>query len=289
MRRIVNAIIKIYGVPHEIHIEVGRELKQSKHEKDLINKRNRQNQQNNDAWAKTIASIRECDVDEVTGKDLLKYALREQQNQKDAYTGAPINLERMILESNYCEIDHILPYSRTCEDGRDNKVLVLGSTNQNKRERTPYEWMTQDASLGAPDWEEYKARVVANEKYSRRKRESLLNTSLGADDEAKFLSRNLNDTRYMSIAIKNYLDDTLVFPDNGKKLHVFAVSGKATSTLRYSWGLNMGKGLTKDRTDDRHHAVDACVIAACSLSTIKRIAEAHSQGKKSFEQTRESR
>lgn len=289
MRRIVNAIIKIYGVPHEIHIEVGRELKQSKHEKDLINKRNRQNQQNNDAWAKTIASIRECDVDEVTGRDLLKYALREQQNQKDAYTGAPINLERMILESNYCEIDHILPYSRTCEDGRDNKVLVLGSTNQNKRERTPYEWMTQDASLGAPDWEEYKARVVANEKYSRRKRESLLNTSLGADDEAKFLSRNLNDTRYMSIAIKNYLDDTLVFPDNGKKLHVFAVSGKATSTLRYSWGLNMGKGLTKDRTDDRHHAVDACVIAACSLSTIKRIAEAHSQGKKSFEQTRESR
>lgn len=289
MRRIVNAIIRIYGVPHEIHIEVGRELKQSKREKSLISKRNRQNQQNNKIWAEVIAGIRGCDVEDVTGKDLLKYSLREQQDQKDAYTGEPINLERMVREERYCEIDHILPYSRTCEDGRDNKVLVLGSSNQNKRERTPYEWMVQDGNQGAPSWEAFKARVAANEKYPRRKKDRLLCTALGAEEEKRFLDRNLNDTRYMSIAVKSYLEDTLAFPESDSKAHVLAVAGGATSVLRYSWGLNLGEGSGKDRSDDRHHAVDACVIAACSASAIKKVAEAHSQGRESFKRARESR
>ncbi|WP_282191854.1 type II CRISPR RNA-guided endonuclease Cas9 [Adlercreutzia caecimuris] len=289
MRRIVNAVVKIYGVPHEIHIEVGRELKQSRHEKDLINKRNRQNQQNNKVWAETIAGMRGCDVGDVTGKDLMKYALREQQNQKDAYTGEPIDLERMVLEEHYCEIDHILPYSRTCEDGRDNKVLVLGSSNQNKRERTPYEWMTQDADCGAPSWEAFRASVLANNNYPRRKREHLLNTSLDSEAEGNFLARNLNDTRYMSIAIKNYLDNTLAFPEGDRKGHVLAVAGGATSALRYGWGLNFGADSTKDRADDRHHAVDACIIAACSKATVKKVAEAHSRGRDAFRQARESR
>lgn len=289
MRRIVNAIIRIYGVPHEIHIEVGRELKQTKHEKDLISKRNRQNRQNNKAWAETIAGIRGCAVEDVAKKDLLKYALREQQDQKDAYTGEPISLERMVLEEHYCEIDHILPYSRTCEDGSDNKVLVLGSSNQNKRERTPYEWMNQDADTDAPSWEEFRARVLANDKYSRRKRERLLNTELDADAEDRFLARNLNDTRYMSIAIKNYLEDTLAFPEKGPKTHVLAVAGGATSVLRYSWGLNFGENSTKDRSDDRHHAVDACVIAACTPGAIRKVAQARSQGWDAFKKMRESR
>lgn len=289
MRRIINAIIKMYGVPHEIHIEVGRELKQSKHEKAVIYKRNRQNQQNNKVWAETIAGIRGCTAEDVAGKDLLKYALREQQNQKDAYTGETIDLERMVLEPRYCEIDHILPYSRTSEDNRENKVLVLGSSNQNKRERTPYEWMTQDKGHNAPSWEKFKADVLANANYSRRKREHLLNTTLNEESEAKFIERNLNDTRYMSIAIKNYLEEMLDFPVSGPKTHVLAVAGGATGALRFVWGLNFGENSTKDRDDSRHHAVDACVIAACSFSTVKKVAEARSKGREAFKKARLSR
>lgn len=289
MRRIVNAIIKIYGVPNEIHIEIGRELKLSKREKVLINKRNRQNQQNNKIWAETIAGIRGCSTEDVTGKDLLKYALREQQDQKDIYTGESISLERMVLEDHYCEIDHILPYSRTCEDSRENKALVLASSNQNKRERTPYEWMTQDGGQGAPSWDDFKTSVMANNKFTRRKKDNFLCKMLDTETESKFLARNLNDTRYMSIAIKNYLEDTLAFPDSSLKTHVLAVAGRATSALRYSWGLNFSGSSGKDRGDDRHHAVDACVIAACSASIIKKVAEAHSRGRDYFKKARESR
>ena len=194
-----------------------------------------------------------------------------------------------MREDHYCEIDHILPYSRTSEDSRANKVLVLSKSNQDKRERTPYEWMTQDAGKpGVPNWDGYHARVVATVKHPR-KRANLLNTDLGPETEAKFLARNLNDDRYMSVAVKNYLEDCLLFPDSDRKRHVTAIAGGATGNLRWVWGLNSGSNNTKDRSDDRHHAVDAAVIAACSEATVQKVARARSLGRETFRHMRKSR
>lgn len=287
MRHIVNAIIRIHGVPDEIHIELGRDLKMSNKEKGLVDKRNRENAASNKKWATTAAGILGCTPEEVPGRIIRKLILREEQGEKDLYTGDSIDLEHLVRDDRYCEIDHILPYSRTCDDSRANKVLVLTKSNQDKRERTPYEWMTS-GEAGAPSWEEYRARVMALVK-SPRKRANYLNTDLGPDTQAKFLARNLNDDRYMSVAVKNYLEDCLLFPEDGRKRHVTAVAGGATGNLRWVWGLNFGSGNTKDRNDDRHHAVDAAIIAACSEATVKKVAEASAKGREAFKRERESR
>ena len=287
MRHIVNAIIRIHGVPDEIHIELGRDLKMSNREKLAVSKNQRANEAANKRWAEKAAIILGCSPEEVPGRIVRKLAMREEQGEKDAYTGAAIDLERLVRDDRYCEIDHILPYSRTCDDSRANKVLVLSKSNQDKRERTPYEWMTS-GEPSAPDWDEYRSRIMATVKYAR-KRANLLNTDLGPETQAQFLARNLNDDRYMSVAVKNYLEDCLLFPEDGRKKHVTAVAGGATGNLRWVWGLNFGQGNTKDRDDDRHHAVDAAIIAACSESTIKKVAEASSKGRETFKQLRKSR
>lgn len=289
MRRIVNAIIKIYGVPDEIHIELARELKQSKREKDAISKFQRKKEQANNRYREVAAGILNISPDEVSDRIIEKMAFREQQNDKDAYTGTTINLERLVTDSHYCQVDHVLPYSRTSDNSRNNRVLVLSTTNQNKRERTPFEWMNS-GEANAPAWNDYKKHVLANKNYSQRKKQVyLLNENLDSETEAQFISRNLNDTRYMSRATMAFLADTLEYPDDGRKRHVIAVAGSATSALRHVWGLNFGEGNVKDRSDDRHHAVDACVIAACSESTLKKVARARSRGYRSFKKTQESR
>lgn len=287
MRRIVNSVIKIHGVPDEIHIELGRELKQSKHEKDLVSKRNRENEARNKRLAKTAGEILGIAPEEVRGKVIRKMALREEQNEMDLYTGDSISLERLIKEDHYCEIDHILPYSRTCDDSRANKTLCLAKSNQEKKERTPYEWMTS-GEPGAPSWDEYKARIMTFVK-NARKRSHYLNDDLSEKTQGEFIARNLNDDRYMSVAVKNYLEDCLLFPEDGRKRHVTAVAGGATGNLRWVWGLNFGEGNKKDRSDDRHHAVDAAVIAACSEGTVKKIANESARGYKEFKRRRESR
>ncbi len=288
MRRIVNALIRLYGVPDEIHIELGRELKQSKHEKKVISKRQKANEAANKKWAGVAAGVLGIEPEAVPKRIVRKLIMREEQSERDLYTGIPIPLETLIRDDRCCEIDHILPYSRTCDDSRNNKVLVFSKSNQDKRERTPYEWMNSGED-GIPSWDEYRNRIIATIK-NPRKRANLLNTSLGDQKvQEGFLARNLNDSRYMSRAVKSYLEDSLAFPEDGRVKHVSAVAGGATGNLRWVWGLNFGKDGDKDRADDRHHAVDAAIIAACSDATVKKVAEVRALGRNSFKQMRESR
>lgn len=275
MRRIVNAIIRIYGVPDEIHIELGGELKHSSKERDRIRKKNSKNRVRNERLAQTAAEYLEVDPSEVPSRLIRKLALLEEQKSMDIYTGEAIKLERLLDDDRYAEIDHILPYSRTCDDSRNNKVLVLAKSNQDKRERTPFEWMTSGEPT-APSWNDFKERVFTNPNLSRKRR-YLLNENLDSDAQREFLNRNLNDTRYMSRAAKQWLEEALEYPDRGRKQHVVAVAGGATAVLRHSWGLNFGAGNTKDRDDNRHHAVDAAVIAACSQGSIQLVAKASSR------------
>lgn len=287
MRRVINAVIRLYGAPDEIHIELGRELKRSQREKKIISKRNSANKAAKKKWSSIAAGILGQEPDEVPGRIVQKLLLREEQGDKDLYTGSTIDLVQLVKDDRAYEIDHILPYSRTCDDNRDNKALVCSKSNQDKGQRTPYEWMTS-GEPSAPSWEEFEARVSDTVK-SPRKRAKLLNRDLGPDAEQGFIERNLNDTRYMSVAVRNYIEDSLLFPNDGRIRHVTAVAGGATGNLRWVWGLNFGTDNTKGRTDDRHHAVDAAVIAACSEATVKKVARESAKGRDALKRLRESR
>ncbi|MBR2683896.1 MAG: type II CRISPR RNA-guided endonuclease Cas9 [Atopobiaceae bacterium] len=276
MRRVINAIIKIHGVPDEIHVELSSDLKNSKVVRERIERRKKQRENEKATLRRTIASLLQCEPDDVTEGQLLRYELRQEQDDRDIYSGDQINLMRMLTDQTYAQIDHILPYSRTAIDSRSNKVLVLASSNAAKGERTPLEWMEQDSN--APDIDDYKKRVYALNLPSAKK-EKLLRRELSDDDAKQFLNRNLNDNRYLSRSLMNWLADTLAFADSDRR-HVYAVTGAGTAILRRSWGLNFGANGLKDRNDDRHHAIDAAVIAACSVSTIQAIATAHARSRR---------
>ena len=271
MRKVVNAICGKWGVPNEIHIELDRELRLPKRAKEEIAKANRKNEKERERIAIQAADILSCSPDEVSGRQIEKYRLWEEQENSDLYTGERIHVQRLLSDDTYTQIDHILPFSRTGENSRNNKVLVLSESNQQKREQTPYEWMNS-GHPGAPSWDEFKLRVQANQHLKHRKKEFLLEQDLESK-EVEFLQRNVTDTAYMSREVCAYLSDCLLFPDDGMKVHVVPTTGRATAWLRRRWGLNFGATGEKDRSDDRHHATDACVIAACSRSLVIKTAK----------------
>lgn len=272
MRKVVNAICREWGVPDEIHVELDRELALPKGRRDSIAKAQNRNRKENERVTKVIAEYLGCDPDQVKGSLVAKYELWEEQGGLDIYTGHRIELERLITDDQYTQVDHVLPFSRSGENSRSNKVLVLSKSNQDKRDRTPYEWMSS-GEPGAPGWDEYCARVQEMRKLGPRKRSYLLKAGFGSDDEAEFLQRSITDTAYMSREVCAYLADCLEFPDDGLKNHVVPTKGAATAWLRRAWGLNFGLTGVKDRSDDRHHATDACVIAACDRSLVIRTAK----------------
>lgn len=267
VRKVVNAVIATYGMPDEIRIELARELKHSRREKSIITKKNRLRDQRRKAARDVVAEALDCAPESVPAKLLRKYELWVEQGEQDLYTGSHISFERMVTDTAYCQIDHILPLSRTCDDSQDNKALVLSKSNQDKAERSPFEWFGEDVER----WDAFETRVCSLN-LGAGKRGRLLERNLVEKQEG-FVNRNLNDTRYACRAALAYLDAYLSFPENGRKRHTFAVAGGATAALRRAWGFS-GKNREEN---DCHHATDAAIVAACTCSTVKKVALARSR------------
>lgn len=281
VRRMINSIIRHYGMPDIIRVEVAKDLKRSKHEKAIIAATNKANKDSNEQVKKDLVAFYGLPNDaHVSSTDFEKMWLYREQFGQDPYTGKGINLERMLNDRDYVEIDHILPFSRSCDDSKSNKVLCLTKSNRDKANRTPYEWMTS-GEPSAPDFGDFCGRMDAwagkgkSAHYTKSKLSKLKNSTFGKEEQ-KFIDRNLNDTRYMSRQLAMWVRECLPFPDD-KRQHVFCVAGAATSLMRRIWGIGVvdEKG-KKDRSDDRHHAVDGAVIACCSPEIVKGIARVNS-------------
>ncbi len=273
-RKVLNAVIRKHGSFDAMHIELARELKNSKKRKFEIETGQKEYQQEKEA-IKT--KFLENFGYEGTGGDLLKLRLYEQQHSKCIYSKQEIKINR-LLEDGYVEIDHILPWSRTFDNSLNNKVLCLAEENQNKTNQTPFEYLA-NSDKNSEAWQEFKQYVNSVHGIKIAKRNKLFNTTLperrgndlSTDDienpGSGFLARNLNDTAYASRFIKKFVEQNLVFSENTEiKQKVKTRSGALTDQLRYNWGIK-----EKNRGNNLHHAEDAIILAFSTQSEVQRM------------------
>lgn len=257
--KVINAIIKKYGSPQAINIEMAREMSKNRQERDDMEKRMKANQERNESAKK---EIQELGIAMPKGQDILKYRLWLEQDGICMYTGEKIPLER-LFHGGY-DIDHILPYSITFDDSFQNKVLVTSQANREKGNRIPFEYLGKDADV----WNHYVTRVNAQIK-DDRKRRKLLKKEFTQEERKEFKKRNLNDTRYITTVVHDMLLHNLEFAPYSrpeKKKKVITVNGVVTDYLKKRWGLPK-----KDRSTDTHHAMDAVVVACCTDGMIRKI------------------
>jgi len=267
-RKVVNAIIRKYGATHpidQIHIEIATELARGEKERGRI-----KNGQNRYKEAKEAARQRciEAGLDPDEGQTLLMFRLAEEQGRRCPYTGKFISTDSKVTTDNAvyildCEIDHVIPMSRSFNDSLKNKVLCTQEANQNKRDRIPFEWFEDQYGKDSQQWSDLENRIKKMYNMPYGKKRNLLRKSWTEKDKEKFISRNLNDTRYAAREIANYLRKYFDFSGSGRDdikdvSRIQLRSGGVTAFLRHIWGLN------KDREEnDLHHATDALVVA-CS-------------------------
>ncbi len=257
-RKVINGVVRRYGSPARIHIETAREVGKSFKDRKEIEKRQEENRKDREKAAAKFREYFPNFVGEPKSKDILKLRLYEQQHGKCLYSGKEINLGR-LNEKGYVEIDHALPFSRTWDDSFNNKVLVLGSENQNKGNQTPYEYF--NGKDNSREWQEFKARVETS-RFPRSKKQRIL---LQKFDEDGFKERNLNDTRYVNRFLCQFVADHMLLTGKRKR-RVFASNGQITNLLRGFWGLRKVRA-----ENDRHHALDAVVVACSTVAMQQKI------------------
>lgn len=272
LRKVVNALLRKYGHPTEIVVELARDLKQSREQRLEEMRRQADNQKKNTAIRQQIADILNISEERVRYHDIEKWRLWEELNLYNAadrccpYSGKQISAHMLLTDQ--VEIEHILPFSQTLDDSRNNKTVALREANRVKGNRTPWQarddfaqqgWLFEDIERRASVMPKAKRYRFAPDGY-----EQWLQT------DKDFLARALNDTRYLSRIAKEYL--TLICPSNGVRV----IPGRMTAMLRRRLGLNDVLGLDgeKNRDDHRHHAVDACVIGITDQGMLQRFAQA---------------
>lgn len=196
----------------------------------------------------------------------LKLALFKEQGGVCLYTGEPLDISKI---DSY-EIDHIVPHSRMGPDAPYNRVLTTRTNNDLKKDKTPFEWLA-----ASPGWEAYLERVKARAGQLRNRKVRLLTSQDAEELVEKYTT--LAETAWISRLARAVLDATFGWRNgvdkDGKKRVVF-VQGGLTARIRRKYRLNSllaaaPEGVDprdweskaeKNRTDKRHHALDAMVI-----------------------------
>lgn len=256
--KVINAVVRTYGPPDVVRIELAREMSRTFDERRKMEKRQDDNRAANERAKDQIAEYK---GDHATGLDIVKFKLYREQDGVCLYSGQNLDIAR-LFEPGYADVDHIIPYSRCFDDSYQNKVLVLASENRQKGNRLPYEYFGQDEAR----WHGYEVRVE-NLIHNYRKRQKLLKRRLTEEESSGFIDRNLKDTQYITRAVYNLIRDHLAFAEsNYRKKPVQAVNGAVTAMLRGRWGVQ------KIREDgDLHHCLDAAVIAATTPGLVQRL------------------
>lgn len=259
--KVIKAVQRKYGNPVEVHIELARELARSFKDRAAMDHRMKENYAKNEKIKERLS--KEFHIMNPRGQDIVKWKLYEQQQGCCAYSQKPFDVDRLLHDGNYAEVDHILPYSRSFDDTYRNKVLVLEKENRDKGNRTPMEYLA--------DKPERKEKFIAWVKTvikDSKKREHLLRVKYGRDEEAEWKQRHLQDTQYISRFLYNYLRNTLKLAPGytDRKRRIIPVNGAVTGYIRKRLDIRKIR-----ENGDLHHAVDAVVIAVTTQGMIQKV------------------
>lgn len=255
LRGVINSIIDTYGKPDTISIELGRDLKNPLQRRVDIQKNNSKTEEIHNKIKGILE--KELNIHNPSRNDILKYKLWEECKYICPFTGKSISLSQLYITGDV-DIEHILPYSRTIDNSYNNLTLCFREENEFKSNRTPYEAYSDKPEI----YSQIKERIKS---FPTRKAAKFIQKKIDLED---FISRQLNDSRYISREAKKYMKHIT------KDVRV--TMGNMTSELRYLWGLNSilptlndannpndtdEDNRIKNREDHRHHAVDAIVVA----------------------------
>ncbi len=276
---LVNAILQddSLGRPDEIRVELARELRQSREEREKTYKRNNEADR---AHQEIVARLtQEFPGLSVTRKVIEKYKLYEQQGKRCMYSGQTLTLSQVLLGEGV-DVDHIIPQSKLFDDSFQNKVLALRVENALKDNATAFDYMSSRSKEELDDFLDRVNLLFAEGMITRAKRDRLLMKEQDIPED--FINRQLNETRYISRESMRLLRQVC--------RNVYATSGSVTEFLRNQWGYNEvlkqlnrpvyeAAGLVTDgkiegwskRDDHRHHAIDALIVACTRQSFIQQL------------------
>ena len=259
-----DIVKKMKSEPKNIFIEFARNEDKNKVRKDnrakkllkLYENLNEQLSQLKSKDSRVYKELKGHQNDKEISEKLYLYFM---QGGKSMYSGKTLEIDEL---SNY-EVDHIVPQSYVKDDSIDNKVLVLRSENQRKKD----DLTLSDEIINTmePYWKKLLDNgLISQNKYFKLCRRKMFETD---DNIEKFIKRQLVETRQITKYVANLLKNSY------ENTNIYSLRANLTHNFRMKFGIYKNRDI-----NDLHHAQDAFII-----SYIGSIIEKEWIGKEDFE------
>ena len=139
---LVNALIDQYGRFDEIRIELARELKQNREERESATKAINKSQRDNEIIASRILSEYGLTP---TRTRIQKYKMWEESHHTCVYCGQNVGAAE-FLRGFDVEVEHIIPRSVIFDDSFSNKVCSCHKCNSEKGNLTAFDYMSHKSN-----------------------------------------------------------------------------------------------------------------------------------------------
>jgi CRISPR-associated endonuclease Csn1 len=276
--RLINAVLDKYLDLKIIHIELPRDIALNEEQK---REREKAINENAEANFQIKKRLREAGLP-TTGDNILRVKLFDETGGQLPYEPGtpPIPSIKEACSPDY-EIDHIVPRSVNLQNNLGNLVLASTNVNRVKANQTPHQAFSKDQEL----WQKIKVHVMDLKGMNLRKRQRILS----AEPPQGFVEAQLTATGYISREILTAIKRL------DRELDVVVMPGRITGFLRKEWQLEgliplhpvekeliaankaleekgeKTKNFGKFRSNYKHHALDALVVALTSRSMLQKV------------------
>lgn len=231
LRKLTNAIVRHYGKPAWIRLELARDLKQARKHRERLSREMRAQEDRREVARGRI--LAEAGIASVSRDDLERVLLADECGWICPYTGRAFGMSDIVGRSPQVDVEHVWPLSRSLDNSFLNKTLCFVDENRNvKKNRTPFE-----AYSGMPErWSQIIDRVRRFRGDAARIKLERFMAPVIPDG---FAQRHLAETRKIGAASAAYLG--LLYGgeiDAERRRRVFVTTGGLTAHLRREWHLN---------------------------------------------------
>ncbi|MEE0998489.1 MAG: type II CRISPR RNA-guided endonuclease Cas9 [Treponemataceae bacterium] len=276
LRKLINHLILTGEIDSStrINIELANEVN-DKNWRKAIAEFQKKNETKNEEYRKKLVEHGY----EPSETNVKKYRLWVEQHETCPYTGDHIGLNDLFGSHPLYDFEHTIPRSLSYDDSLENITLCQAEYNRNvKKQHIPSELPGYDeiklrfmkfyekdidACLSAIEKNKVKGYVdpaIKDKKIVTRHIAELklrylkgkIKRFTASEITSGFTHRQLNDTRIITKFALAYLKSVFDY--------VQPVNGAMTDLFKRQWGL-LDRNEVKDRTNYRHHVVDALTVA----------------------------
>jgi CRISPR-associated endonuclease Csn1 len=285
LRKLIHAIIKAYGKPELIRIELHRHLQMGPKSRKSTSKNMWARQDLKKKAAKRLVDESGLGIKDPISWQVDRVLLADECGWTCRVTGKQINWRSLMLDELVFPVAHIVPFGMSLDDGWSNKMLVHASVLERRGTSLFSEMFPDNDGAIAARFKESNESVKKNEKKGKGGKKTVKRNSIGEEKLRRFqLTREEAVQEYGDTFAERFVESSSYAARTAAEylarlgVRVEATRGRVSSFVREATGL--ARLRRENLGDYRYHVLDAISVALTNASTVRALCAAAKTGER---------